>query len=119
MPAHLCSLGKAMLATRSDEEIRNLYSRGSFETLTEHSISTLDDLCEDLNTARVRGFAFDNQESHLGVQCVARAVQGAQGRILAGLSVSAPSVRMKYDVFAEAVVAVADELAELLQYHKP
>jgi DNA-binding IclR family transcriptional regulator len=44
---------------------------------------------------RARGYARDNEELELGVRCIAAGIRDDVGRIVAGLSVSAPAERMQ------------------------
>ena len=46
---------------------------------------------------RARGYARDNEELELGVRCIAAGVRDDSGRLVAGLSVSAPAERMQDD----------------------
>ena len=51
----------------------------------------------ELSMVRARGFARDNEELELGVRCIAAGVRDDSGRVVAGLSVSAPADRMQDD----------------------
>ena len=46
-----------------------------------------------LEEARVRGYAWDDQERTVGVRCVAAPVFGYDGRVVATISVAAPTMR--------------------------
>jgi DNA-binding IclR family transcriptional regulator len=56
---------------------------------------------------RARGFARDNEELELGVRCIAAAVRDDSARVVAGLSVSAPSERMQDDWITDLVTTAA------------
>ncbi len=91
-PAYATSLGKAMLAGRTREEIRALYPNG-LKALTPNTIVDLDVFMEELNRTLSRGYAADNEESYLYVHC--RAVPIClNGVPMASLSISAPAFRL-------------------------
>ena len=50
---------------------------------------------------RTRGYARDNEELEVGVRCIAAGIRDDSGRLVAGLSVSAPAERMQDDWIAE------------------
>lgn len=114
--AHVSSVGKAQLATLTDDEVRTIYAGRTLIALTPKTITTLDGLLADLHRTRARGYAFDDEESHLGVQCLGCAVRGPSGQAVAGLSISAPAVRMRRDEFVTLVMGAAQELSRRLGF---
>lgn len=95
LPAHTTGVGKAMLSTMNQDEILSLYRDvDQLEVLTPSTIRTLPDLLSDLAQVRTRGYAFDDCESNLDVQCVAVPVVDASGATVAALSISVPTLRM-------------------------
>ena len=48
----------------------------------------------ELSRARASGVARDNEELELGVRCMAAGIYDDQGRLVAGLSISAPADRL-------------------------
>ncbi|MFF3073998.1 IclR family transcriptional regulator [Kitasatospora sp. NPDC057904] len=73
LPAHATALGKALLATMSDEEIGRLLPE-RLEPLTDHTHTTRAALLDDLRAIRERGYATDREENTLGLGCYAVAV---------------------------------------------
>jgi DNA-binding IclR family transcriptional regulator len=64
---------------------------------------------------RTRGYARDNEELELGVRCIAAGIRDDSGRVVAGLSVSAPSERMQ-DEWIEDLLATAGRISAGLGY---
>jgi DNA-binding IclR family transcriptional regulator len=56
---------------------------------------------------RTRGYARDNEELEMGVRCIAAGIRDDSGRLVAGLSVSAPAERMQDDWIAELLQTAA------------
>lgn len=73
LPAHSTSLGKALLATYSDDEVRKLLPT-RLEPLTDHSHTHIDALIEDLHAIRERGYAIDAEENTVGLRCFGIAI---------------------------------------------
>jgi DNA-binding IclR family transcriptional regulator len=46
---------------------------------------------------RARGYARDNEELELGVRCMAAGIRDDSGKLVAGLSISAPADRLQED----------------------
>ncbi|MHB9094007.1 MAG: IclR family transcriptional regulator [Eubacteriales bacterium] len=94
LPAHSTGVGQAMLSCLSEEELSSRYKNKNLQKFTEHTVTTLEKLKNKLELARKNGYAFDDQESSRGIQCVAVPVFNRHGKMVAGLSVSVPVFRM-------------------------
>ncbi|MFJ2189147.1 IclR family transcriptional regulator [Kitasatospora sp. NPDC087861] len=68
LPAHSTALGKALLATHTDEEVERLLPE-RLEPLTEHSHTSRAALLDDLRAIRERGYATDREENTAGLCC--------------------------------------------------
>lgn len=88
LPAHCTGVGKVLLAYDADAATAVLSM--PLPQLTFRSISDRDALAAELTRVRRDGVGFDNEESRLGVTCVAAPVLARNGRPLAAMSVSAP-----------------------------
>lgn len=89
-PAHATGLGKAMLSTLEPEELDGLLGPGPYPRFTANTISTREELLEELQLIRQRGYAVDDEESAHGLKCVAVGME-FENLGLAALSVSGPS----------------------------
>ena len=89
---HSTGVGKAMLSTLSDDEVRALLDRTGMPPRTEHTITDPEQMIAALGIVRRAGYAIDDGEQELGVRCVAVAVPAA--RVHLALSVSGPAGRM-------------------------
>lgn len=89
LPAHAAAMGKALLALKSDAEIRQLYS-AAIEPVTSRTISSLGQLIEELRLVREQGYARSNQELFEGVNAIAVALKAAPTGEAVALSVSYP-----------------------------
>ncbi len=93
-PAHACGMGKVLLSGLPPEELAKFLASASLSKLTPKTISEVPKLQRELDRIRKFGFAIDDEESFLGIRCVAAPIRGSQGRIEAALSITAPKQRM-------------------------
>ncbi|MCH6469961.1 IclR family transcriptional regulator [Sinomonas terrae] len=111
MPASLCAVGKALVARLHERDWEEMYpDDAELPVLTPHSIRTGKDFKEELRRIRREGYAFEDEESTLGVVCVAVPVptRGAHGPNL-GVSVTA----LKATFTEEQKMTMVSELTEL------
>jgi IclR family transcriptional regulator, acetate operon repressor len=104
LPAYSTSLGKALLAERSDVDVLALLPP-TLEQLTPTTVSTWEALLEELRRTRERGHSWDNGENTEGLRCVGVAVRSQTPAIYA-LSCSVPKARMT----ASKTIEIADSL---------
>lgn len=93
-PLHLTSVGKLFLAADDPLRVRSYASRTGLAGQTRNSITQVQVLERELSRVKQSGFARDNEELELGVRCIAAGIYDDQGKLLAGLSISAPAGRL-------------------------
>ncbi|MCL1962297.1 MAG: IclR family transcriptional regulator [Desulfovibrionaceae bacterium] len=93
-PLHLTSTGKLFLAADDPQRVRAYATRTGLPGHTRNSITQLQALERELARARQSGAAHDNEELETGVRCMAAGIHDDQGRLIAGLSISAPADRL-------------------------
>ncbi len=114
-PLHLTSIGKLFLSVDDTKLVRAYATRTGLAGNNKNSITDLSKLERELSLVRARGYARDNEELELGVRCMAAAVRDDAGRLIAGLSISAPSDRLK-DEWLEDLIATANDISAVLGY---
>lgn len=91
---HATALGKVMLAGMPDKEVLRLIKAKGLPRLTERTLISKAALLAELHNIRKLGYAIDNQENEIEGRCVAAPITGANGKIIAALSISGPVFRM-------------------------
>ena len=114
-PLHLTSNGKLFLSAADGRQVRTYATRTSLAASTANSITTLEKLEQELLLVRQLGYARDNEELELGVRCIAAGIYDDTGKLVAGLSISAPSGRLQ-DAWIPQLVATAGSISEALGY---
>ena len=94
-PLHLTSVGKLFLAADDPQRTRAYATRTGLQGHTKNSITSLEALERELAKVRQYGQASDNEELELGVRCMAAGIYDDQNKLVAGLSISAPSGRLE------------------------
>jgi len=114
-PLHLTSVGKLFLAADDPRVVRAYAARTGLAGHTRNSITDLPRLERELALVRARGYARDNEELELGVRCIAAGVRDDSGRLVAGLSISAPADFIQDD-WIEQLCRTADGISSALGY---
>jgi len=114
-PLHLTSNGKLFLSAMDVRQVRAYAARTNLAGSTSNSITALEALERELTLVRQHGYARDNEELELGVRCIAAGIYDDTGKLVAGLSISAPSERLQ-DAWIPQLVATAGKISEALGY---
>jgi DNA-binding IclR family transcriptional regulator len=115
-PLHLTSVGKLFLAADDPQKVRAYAMRTGLIGNTRNSLTQLGTLERELQQCRQQGVARDNEELELGVRCMAAGVYDDQGRLVAGLSISAPADRLD-DAWLPRLQATASAISASLGHH--
>jgi DNA-binding IclR family transcriptional regulator len=94
LPAHATSSGKAILASLSETELKNLYPNEKLTVPTNAAPQTRSALIEQLAGIRSRGYAVNNAESEVDVSAVGAAISDGDGRVRGALAITAPISRV-------------------------
>lgn len=116
LPAHATALGKALLADRFGAE-RDRHVPDRLEAITSHTTTDRVLLEEQLETARIRGYATDDQENTTGVRCFAVAL-GYTRPAQDAISASVPLTRLTPErerTIVEALRMVGDKVTRVLR----
>jgi DNA-binding IclR family transcriptional regulator len=111
LPAYTSAIGKALLAELEPEEARARLEGATFEKLTEHTITSVEDLLAELERVRRQGYSVDNEEFAVGLRCVAMPVRDLDGKPVAAISVSMPTPRYSRKAAADARKGLAETVA--------
>jgi len=111
---HTTSVGKAYLAFLPDEERDAIINRIEFNEMTPNTIVDRDELEQELEKTRERGYALNNEERIMGMRAVGAPILSEEGQVLGSVSVSGPTTRMKGDRFREVVPETVVQTARVI-----
>ena len=110
---HLTSVGKLFLAADEAKQVTDYAARTGLPGHTKNSITRIGDLERELAKVHQLGYANDNEELELGVRCMAAGIFDDQDKLVAGLSISAPTGRMEESWLAQ-LKAAAQSISSTL-----
>lgn len=111
--AHCTGLGKALLACLSAAELDALIAQHGLSVRTPHSIVEGDALRRELDRVRARGYALDNEESEIGLKCVAAPIRDHRDRCVAAVSISGPAAEFSDHTLPAYVASVTRAAREI------
>jgi IclR family transcriptional regulator, acetate operon repressor len=115
LPANCTSVGKALLAQLSDDDVLELYPNEDLLTQTHESLATRTDLLRELGRVREVGVAENHGESEVGVGSVGIAVPMLAGGRRIGISLAVPLIRSDEGVMASLAGQLRDAATELAE----
>jgi IclR family transcriptional regulator, pca regulon regulatory protein len=115
IPAYSAALGHVMLAyLPRDEQIRCLEARPRIK-LSERTLTDLDALLDRLDQVKRQGHAVSDGENAYGLRTLAAPIFGAQGAVIAGLSVTVDATRLDMAAFHDLALPQLKRAAALVQ----
>jgi IclR family KDG regulon transcriptional repressor len=114
-PLHITAVGKIFLSDDGPEKSRQYMQRTGLPRYTENTLTDAQRLARELDQIRTQGYALDNQEAEKGVSCIGAGIYNDEGRLVAGLSVSAPSDRLNKG-WAAHVKTTAENISRAIGY---
>jgi DNA-binding IclR family transcriptional regulator len=114
LPAHCSGVGKVLLAHCEWEYVAELLKDQGLPALTGNTITNFDVLAEELERVREQGYAYDEEETSVGLCCVAAPIYDSGGKVVASISLSVPAYRLhpKKDEYTAAILDAADRISE-------
>jgi DNA-binding IclR family transcriptional regulator len=113
-PLYCTALGKAILAYLPVEQQGKVLPAIRFERLTPQTICSVEELKKDFIKIHRRGYALDDEEALSGARSVAAPILSDDRKVIGGISISGPAVRVVRPKFAELAFLLqqaADEIA--------
>ena len=117
-PLHITAVGKVFLAHDGTSSCVDYARRTGLPRFTDNTLCEPDKLTLEVERVKNEGFAFDNEEAEKGLSCIGAGIYNDEGRLVAGLSVSAPSDRLRKD-WADNVRQTAEKISRAIGYHGP
>jgi IclR family KDG regulon transcriptional repressor len=118
-PTYCTAIGRALLSGLTDVEVRHELKEVELARMTPRTISTMEELLAKLIIVRRNGYAFDDEEAHVGVQCLASPVFDHRSRVVAAVGISGPKANIQAateDSLASRIMEASSDLSALLGY---
>lgn len=111
---HATAVGKAYLAHLTEDRRTALLDSMTLTKRTESTYTDRERFEAELESIREQGFAFNNEERFVGMRAVGAPVLGPNDKVLASISVSGPTTRMKGDRYREEIPEMVQEAARII-----
>ena len=118
-PLHCSAVGKCLMAFRLEREWPKLLDNMDWTAYTPATITSREQLVEELRQIKTVGYAVDREERTAGVRCMAAPIYNHRGEVVYCLGISGPSTRIranKVEDYALKVKKVADQISAKLGY---
>jgi len=93
-PMHCTAVGKAILSTMPEDEVRQILKTKGMPGFTHKTITDPDELIAQLAEFRKKGYAMESEENEIGILCLGTPIFDYSGRAIGAISVSGPVNRM-------------------------
>jgi len=112
-PAHATALGKVLLASLNEAQVRGFLSETDLRKFTPKTIVERDRLLREVDEARRKGIAYDDGEFDAEVRCVAVPVHDFAGRVAGAIGISGAVWRLSLQSLQQKARQVRDAAAAL------
>lgn len=112
LPAYCSSMGRVLLASLPEEEVRELLKGRPLRANTERTITDLERLLEELRRVRSQGYALVDQELEMGLCSIAVPLRNRTDRIVAALNIGAPAASVTPAQLVEQYLPMLKDVAE-------
>ncbi|RKD88035.1 IclR family transcriptional regulator [Halopiger aswanensis] len=117
---HSSAAGKAILANMPSERVDEIVETHGLYAVSENTITSREELNEECEQIRERGYAFNRQETTEGVHAVGAAVTDSDDDVIGALSVSGPAHRLKEERLTselpERILSAVNELELYIEH---
>ncbi len=94
LPLHAGSPGKLLMAYLPPEEIEKAVTESGLRRFTSMTITDRSQLVQELAAVRQRGYAVSSGEHSPGIASISCPIANQEGRVIAAINISGPSVRL-------------------------
>jgi DNA-binding IclR family transcriptional regulator len=110
---HNTALGKAILAFLPEKRVEEIIGQHGLKSTTENTVSTKEELFDELETIHETGVAFDREERLKGLNCVAMPILNNSDEVAGAISVSGPVSRVQGARLEEELPKKLEEAANI------
>lgn len=113
-PLHSTAMGKAILSTKSTEEIDGIIRNPGLAKKTDRTATTRSELLDRLEMVQERGYAIDDGENVRGIRCIAVPIMTSEEN-LGSLGVTGPSSRMSDERLETELIDAVQSSANIIE----
>ncbi|WP_051916707.1 MULTISPECIES: IclR family transcriptional regulator C-terminal domain-containing protein [unclassified Serratia (in: enterobacteria)] len=114
LPAFATSMGRVLLAHLPPEELNSYLRRVNLVRYTQHTLTNVSHLKEELKKVRTQGYAINDQELEIGLRSIAVPLMATNGSVSAALNVGVQAGLVPISELTERVLPVLRDAAQEL-----
>jgi IclR family pca regulon transcriptional regulator len=115
LPAYCSATGRVLLGRLSDNELRALLGKKTFPQRTPKTLTKPAAILREIAKVRDAGFSMSDEELELGMRSLAVPVHDTAGHLVAALSVSTYSARIRRHLLLKRFLSVVRQCAAQLE----
>ncbi|WP_192457635.1 IclR family transcriptional regulator [Musicola keenii] len=115
-------IGKCLLAWQPEAQRDRIIDSLDFTAKTPHTLTSPEQLRNELNNIRRQGWSYDHGEDYVDVRCVAAPVFNGRNELTAAISVVGTRLQINddnRDLLASQTIACARDISRLLGWRSP
>ncbi|WP_226036701.1 IclR family transcriptional regulator [Aquibacillus saliphilus] len=114
-PLYITSVGKAILMNMDNKEIIKSYAETTFLSKHENTVTSLEDLLDQLEGFRNKGYTLEDEEGEIGIRCIGAPVVDSTGQTIAALSITTLKEKLPESEYFH-IGSIIQEAAKQLAY---
>lgn len=119
-PLYATALGRVLLAGLPTDVAKALVTDCQpLAERTPYTVNDIDGVMRKVEEVRETGYSYDDQETEIGLRCIAAPVRDFSGKVVAAVGISGPTFRIQgqqLEAFAQAVVETAANISREVGY---
>lgn len=112
-PMHCTGIGKLFLLEYPESKLDKLIDIKGLHRFTQNTLTSKEQLLDELKKIREQGYAYDNEECEVGARCIAFPIRDYTGKIVAGISVTGPVSRLTDELIEKRLKYIFDMSNEI------
>lgn len=120
-PLYCTATGRALLLSLPESELDCFLNRIDILPFTEHTITDIEKIKEELANSKARGYTRDFMEYQQGVFCIGAPIYNYNSDVISSISVSVPSLRFsphEQERITNNVIKTAQKISQQLGYQQ-
>lgn len=94
VPLYCTGVGKVILAHLLESEVEDILNNTKLKAFTNKTKTNKTEIMEELPKIKQDGYAIDDEEIELGLQCIAAPIFDHSGKVVGSISTSVPKARL-------------------------
>lgn len=112
---HDTATGKAILSAMPKADVEAIIDANGLPEKTPNTITDRDELFDQLETIRDRGYAVNDEEEIEGLRAVGAPIQKQRGEVAGSISLSGPTSRLRDERFREEIPKLVIQTANVIE----